>query len=269
MKLLSFFVALTAAAALAGCASSGQPHMDRVQRAMARSSGEDTGTSTAQAPPAGNGTAQATQAAPPAEPPKPEEGEAAVMGRVLVTENINRLTMPVPDTSGYIYIRDTASDRTYEVRCSAAGDFGAYLPPGRYSLAEVEMDGYYFATDITITVPSGRKAVYAGTLKFDGTPSGVVPGSGDTKFVYTVVDEFKDFVAEAKKTRPDVEELIAKSMFTPKGGLATGSYPDRVNRAKDVQRYLQGRGDALEEVATGVVYVIPYILNPLWVFGVH
>ena len=277
MKSLRYLLALAAVIALAGCATStrevgtvsgpeasGPAHMDHIQRAKAESSlGEKPSDEKAATAP-GEAPASST----PAEPPSPEEGEAAVLGRIQVIEYINKTPMPAPDSSGYAYLSSAGGDETYEVRCNKSGDFGVYLRPGQYSLVAVHMDGYRFVTDITLSVPEGRKAVYAGTLVLDGTPTGFVPDSDDTKFVYSVKDDFKDFMAEARKTRPGVDELIAKSMFTPSGGIATGSYPNRLHRSKDVKNYLEGRGNALEEVATGVIIVIPYVLDPLWLFAV-
>ena len=70
-------------------------------------------------------------------PPAPE-GQAAVFGRVVLLNTINRISMPVDDLDASIYLYDDNAKKTYKICTIASGDFGVYLPPGTYRAVTIE-----------------------------------------------------------------------------------------------------------------------------------
>jgi hypothetical protein len=48
----------------------------------------------------------------------------------------------------------------------------------------------------------------------------------------------------------------------------TGHNPARVFRAKDMERDLHARTEAVEEVVGGVIISLSYIINPVWIFTI-
>ena len=200
--------------------------------------------------------------------PTPNPNEAAVFGKVTLTETINDRAMPVKDQDATLYMSVEGKSMTMKISCSDAGEFGVYLPPGSYRVTRVVAGDFKFTTDFVLYVPADQKAVYAGRLILDSVPNGVDPDSSKTTFAYSVKDEQKDYEARIRKALPDVDVAFYKSLFTPRGGIMTGHNQDRVFRAKDLGKNLKARSDAIEEVVGGVIISLSYIINPVWIFTV-
>lgn len=197
--------------------------------------------------------------------PRPEAGEVAVFGGISLVEEIH-VFLPNEEQDGNIYLQPEASDRKIRISCSDAGRFGVYLKPGSYKVELVRVDGYTFRPDILLIVPAGYKAVYAGIIELDGTPTGIDPETGDTVFVYSILDESKEFVDMLRKEAPGSESQVYKSLFRSHGALSTGCYPTKVFRADDLKNDLRARTGAVEEVVEGVVTALTYVINPVWLF---
>jgi hypothetical protein len=213
------------------------------------------------------------------EAPNPAEGESAVFGKVTLLESVDKILMPTNDTDGDLYFVKADVKRVYKVRCSASGAFGVYLPAGDYKLAKITFSGYKFLLDLALTVPADQKAVYVGELVLDATPTGVLPGTDDllivsrakrshgavdTRFVYTVKDSQKDFEADVKKAVPDTDIKLAKDILAPRGGIATGYYPNKVYRSKDKLDTLIERTDAVVELVGYVCNYLNYYIQPIF-----
>ena len=198
-------------------------------------------------------------------PPAPAQGEAALFGKVQLLERVNKVYLPVDDHDGALYLHKAGTDKTYRIAVSDSGDFGVYLPSGDYEMLSVSLNGYDFRPGLKLTIPEGQPAAYAGTLVLDGTPTGALPGS-ETSFVFTVRDEYRQFVTAVRKAAPTADVKVARSLLSPAGGVAPGSYPDKVHRAKDVKSNLSARTDAVEEVVGGILIALPYYINPVWLF---
>ena len=198
--------------------------------------------------------------------PEPSANEAAVFGKVTLTETVNKMPMPIEDQAATLYMSVEGKDMTLKISCSDSGEFGVYLPPGSYRIVRVVVGDYNFTTDFALNVPADKKAVYAGTLVLDGEPTGVDTLTGKSNFAYSVLDEQKDYEARIKKALPGVNVAFYKSLLTPRGGLVTSHNPSRVFRAKDVENELGAHTGAVEEVAGGVIMSISYIINPVWLF---
>lgn len=170
-------------------------------------------------------------------PPAPA-GQAAVFGRVVLLNTVNRVSMPADNMEASIYLRDDIANKTYKICTVASGDFGIYLPPGTYRAVVIKTQGYKFDTDLNVAVPDGQKAVYTGTIILDGAPDGVIPGTvnsaivhstkrlflgtADTSFVYQVKDDQHEFEARLKKAAPTADVKFTKALF----GRRVGSPPD-------------------------------------------
>jgi len=215
-------------------------------------------------------------------PPAPE-GQAAVFGRVVLLNTINRVSMPADDLDASIYLYDDNAKKTYKICTIASGDFGVYLPPGTYRAVTIKTQGFKFVSDLKVTVPDDQKAVYAGTIILDGEPDGVIPGTvnssivhaskrlflgtADTRFVYQVKDEQKEFEARLKRAAPTADVKFTKALFWPKGGVAAGYYPDKVNREQDLAERLKASSSVIEDTVGGAIIALPYLLNPLDFIG--
>lgn len=198
-------------------------------------------------------------------PPSHVKGEVAVFGKVRLVEFISRTPMPSPEQDGSVYLTRTDGGETYKAKCLESGEFGAYLPAGRYAVTKVKIAGFTFGPDdLTLTVPEGHDAAYVGTTVFDGTPSGPLPG-GRTRFVMTVKDEYPEFAAGLRKAGVS-EARMVKSLLQPGSAFASGDYPNKVFRAKDVEDGLMARTGAVEEVVKGGIIALTYVLNPVWIF---
>ena len=165
-------------------------------------------------------------------PPAPE-GQAAVFGRVVLLNTINRISMPVDNMEAFIYLHDDNAKKTYKICTIASGDFGVYLPPGTYRAVTIKTQGFKFVSDLKVTVPDGQKAVYTGTIILDGEPAGVIPGTvnsafvhsakrfflgtADTRFVYQVKDDQTEFEARLQKAAPTADVKFTKALFGPEG----------------------------------------------------
>lgn len=219
------------------------------------------------------------------EVPNPAEGESAVFGKVTLLETVNDLLMPANDAAGDVYVVEADVKRMYKIRCSAAGEFGVYLPAGDYKLVRISLPGYNFQTDLSLSVPADQKAVYVGDIVLDGTPTGVLPGTDglllvskakrffsdapDTRFVYSVKDHQKDFEASVRAAIPDADIKLAKSILTPRGGLATGYYPNKVYRSKDKLDTIAERGEETGEFIGYVCSYLDYYLLPFFFQAEH
>jgi hypothetical protein len=219
------------------------------------------------------------------EAPNPAEGEAAVFGKVTLLELVNKVLMPANEEDGDVYLVNADAKRVYTVRCADSGEFGVYLPAGDYKLVKITFSGYKFVMDLSLTVPADQKAVYIGDLVIDATPTGVLPGtddlavvskakryfheSVDTRFVYTVKDQQKDFEAKIKKAVPDADIKMAKVILAPRGGLITGYYPNKVYRSKDKFDALVERTEAVEEFVGYVCNYLDYYIQPLFFLSEH
>jgi hypothetical protein len=216
-------------------------------------------------------------------PPAPE-GQAAVFGRVVLLNTVNKISMPADDMEGSVYLRDDEAKKTYEICTAASGDFGVYLPPGTYRAVRIKTQGYKFDTDLDVTVPDGQRAVYTGTIVLDGEPDGVIPGTvsgsiahsakkfflgtADTRFIYQVKDDQAEFEAKLKRAAPSAEVKFTKALFEPAGGVAAGYYPDKLNPAKDFEETVKAGDKALETLAGSGIITLPYLLNPLILVGI-
>jgi hypothetical protein len=215
-------------------------------------------------------------------PPAPA-GQAAVFGRVVLLNTLNRISMPADDMEGSVYLRDDVAKKTYKICTVASGDFGVYLPPGTYRAVVIKTQGFKFVSDLTVTVPNDVRAVYTGTIILDGEPDGVIPGTvdssivhaakrlflgtSDTRFVYQVKDDQKEFEARLKKAAPTADVEFTKALFGPSGGVAAGYYPDKLNREQDVAERLKASSSVIEDTVGGTVIALPYFLNPLVFIG--
>ncbi|MBI5694522.1 MAG: hypothetical protein HZC51_02125 [Nitrospirae bacterium] len=196
--------------------------------------------------------------------PEHADGEVAVFGKIRLIEFVARAPMPSPEQDASVYIIKTDTGNTYKLRCLDTGEFGAYLPAGEYHVARVAVSGYTLAPEeLTLFVPDGHDASYAGSVVLDGTPSGVTNGDM-TRFVLTVKDEYRDFASGLRRSNVS-EARVVKSLFRPGSAFANGDYPTKVMRAKDVENDLRARAGAVEEVVKGVFIAIPYVLNPVWI----
>ena len=198
--------------------------------------------------------------------PQPKPNEAAVFGKVTLTETINDRAMPAKDQDATLYMSEEGKNITMKIYCSDAGEFGVYLPTGSYRVTKIAAGSFSFTTDFVLDVPADQKAVYAGTLVLDGYPNGIDTDTGESTFAYSVKDEQRDYEARIRKALPEVDVAFYKSLFTPRGGIMAGQNPSRVHRAKDVEMDLRARTDAVDEVAGGVIMTLSYILNPVWLF---
>ncbi len=198
--------------------------------------------------------------------PKPEPGEVAVFGGTRLVEEIG-VFLPNQEQDGHVYLRPDAEDDTLiKISCSDSGAFGVYLSPGGYKVEKVTVDGYTFRPEISLAVPKGYKAIYTGVIELDGTPSGVDRETGDTVFVYSILDESGRFVDELRRKAPGSERDVYKSLFRADGSLSTGNYPTKVFRADDLKNDLGARSDAVEEVVKGGIVALTYCINPVWLF---
>ncbi|MGA2192861.1 MAG: hypothetical protein ABSG42_05720 [Nitrospirota bacterium] len=205
--------------------------------------------------------------------PQPGPGESAVFGKIELINFVNQIAMPEEDQNGVLYLRKEGSKTLYKINCSPYGSFGVYLPGGEYRLAEVKVGHYTFDPDLALSVPAEQRAAYTGTVVFDGTPTGIIPGNKgifgsklDTKFVFSVKDEQKDLESEVKRDAPDAAVKFYKSLFTPAGGIAAGHYPNKISNPDEVGKDLRARSDAVEEWVGGVVIALPYVINPGLIF---
>jgi len=202
--------------------------------------------------------------------PRPNAGESAVFGKVVLLENFLNRYLPAKDQAASIYINPTDKPgELTKISCSDKGEFGIYLAGGFYRVTKVAVGGFVFETDLTLIVPADQPAVYVGTLVFDGTPDGVEQGTGKSKFAFVVRDDQKDLESSVRKELPGVDAKFYRSIMKPADGMITGKYPSKVFRVSDVQRDLEARKATVEVVVGGVVTVIPYIINPVWIFTVH
>jgi hypothetical protein len=215
-------------------------------------------------------------------PPAPE-GQAAVFGRVVLLNTVNKVSMPVDDMEGTVYLRDDEAKKTYKICTAASGDFGVYLPPGTYRAVTIKTQGYKFDTDLDVAVPDGKRAVYTGTIILDGEPDGVIPGTvnssiahstqrfflgkADTRFIYQVKDDQAEFEAKLKRAAPAADVKFTKALFGPASGVAAGYYPDKVNRMQDMEERLKASSSVIEDTVGGTVIALPYLLNPLAFIG--
>ncbi|HEY3346571.1 MAG TPA: hypothetical protein VGK71_03000 [Nitrospirota bacterium] len=200
------------------------------------------------------------------------DGRPAVFGKISLIENINGRYLPVQEQDAWIYLRTRDASgklQTKKISCASDGSFGVYLSPGTYDLALIAHNGYRFVTNMKLTVPANTEAIYAGTVVLDGSPGGTVVGKDYTNFAYTVRDDQKEFVQTVKAAAPDANVRIDKYLIAPRGGIATGEYPRKVFRAKDVNSNLAARSDAAEDAVSGAVETLSYIINPIWIFGIH
>lgn len=197
--------------------------------------------------------------------PARAEGEVAVFGSVRLIEFVARAPMASPDQDASVYlVRLDPTSTSYKVKCSDTGEFGAYLPEGSYDVSKISVAGFTFEPDdLTLVVPGGHDAAYVGTVVMDGTPSGVTAGNS-TRFVMTVKDEYREFATGLRKAGIS-EAQVVKSLLRPGSAFASGGYPTKVMRAKDVENELAARTGAVEEVAKGVLISIPYVLSPVWI----
>jgi hypothetical protein len=216
-------------------------------------------------------------------PPAPE-GQAAVFGRVVLLNTVNKIPMPADDMEGSVYLSDEDAKKTYKICTAASGDFGVYLPPGTYRAVAIKTQGYRFDTDLDVSVPDGKRAVYTGTIVLDGEPDGVIPGTvngsvvysakkfllgtDDTRFVYQVKDDQAEFEAKLKRAAPSADVKFTKALFGPAGGVATGYYPNKLNSEKDFLETIKAADKALEQVAGTGIITLPYLLNPLILVGI-
>jgi len=200
--------------------------------------------------------------------PTPAQGDMAVFGKVRLMEKV-LVRMPVEKNDASVYLRNKDTKVTYKISCSNAGEFGVYLPVGSYIVRGVKVGGYTFKPEsLSLDLPLGHVAVYTGAIVFDGTPTGVDPDTGDTRFIYSVKDEYKDFVSGVRKARPDADTLISKMIFKPVGAIALGGYPKNVFRAKDIENDLDARSKAIEEAADGGFISLLYFINPLTLLSI-
>jgi len=200
--------------------------------------------------------------------PEPKPNEVAVFGKVTLTETVNDRTMPAEYQDATLYMSEEGKSITMKIPCSDAGEFGVYLPAGSYRVTMVTAGDFNFITDFVLNVPADQKAVYAGTLILDGYPTGVDEETGNSLFAFSVRDEQKDYEARIRKALPGVDVAFYKSLFSPRGGIMTGQYPERVHRAKDVEMDLRARTEVIEEVTGGVIMSLSYIINPVWIFSI-
>jgi len=202
------------------------------------------------------------------ETPQPKPGEVAVFGGIRLVEEIG-VFLPNEDLDGYMTLVSDTDGMTYRISCFDDGGFGVYLPPGGYKVEDANVGGYTFRPYVHLDVPDGYKAIYAGVIELDGTPAGVDPATGDTIFVYSVLDESTPFANSLRKEAPGAELDVYKSLFVPDGSLATGKYPTKVFRAADVKNGLQARSAAVEEAVGGGIISLFYCINPVWLLTMH
>jgi hypothetical protein len=215
-------------------------------------------------------------------PPAPQ-GQAAVFGRVVLLNTVNKVSMPADDLEASVYLRDDDAKKTYKICTIASGDFGVYLPPGAYRAVKIETQGYKFVTDLNVAVPDGQRAVYTGTIILDGEPDGVIPGTvnsaivhsakrlflgkADTRFIYQVKDDQAEFEAGLKRAAPAADVKFTKALFEPAGGVAAGYYPDKLNRMQGMEETLKASSSVIEDTVGGTIIALPYFLNPLAFIG--
>jgi hypothetical protein len=200
--------------------------------------------------------------------PQPAPDESAVFGKVMLTETINGRTMYAVEQAAVLTLNPSGGNTTIQVSCSDVGEFGVYLPSGSYRLTKVASGDYNFFTDITLSVPAEQKAVYVGTIVLDSVPNGVEWGTENSTFAYSVRDEQASYEELVRKSLPEVDAKFYKSLLEPSGGIMTGHNPSRVFRAKDMERDLLARTDAVHEVVGGAIISLSYIINPVWLFTI-
>jgi len=196
---------------------------------------------------------------------KPAKDEVAVFGRISLVEKVNGLPMPVLKQDGYLYLKKGGLDKNIKITCLKSGRFGVYLPAGSYRVRMVKVNGFTFFPDIAFDVPASEAAVYTGTIMLDGAPSGVESGTGKSLFIYTIQDEYAGFMTEVRRSSPGQDIRIARAIFRPEGTVATGSYPAKVARAKDLERGFSARTKEAEEAIEGSLIVLTYFINPIWI----
>lgn len=198
--------------------------------------------------------------------PAQKPGESAVFGRVSLIREVDGIYLPDNEINGAVYLKQEGADKLFRITCSRAGEFGVYLPGATYQVIRVEANGYDVRAEMSLTVPPDQKAVYAGSIILDGTPSGIAPGGKGTLFAYTVKDEQKDYEASIRKQAPDADVKFYKSLFAPAGGEMAGPYPRTVFNSKTIERDFKAGSDAIEEVAYGSFVALTYMINPLVIF---
>lgn len=200
--------------------------------------------------------------------PEPKKGEVAVLGSVRLIEFIVKVPLPTDEQDSAMYLKTVGGDKKYKVKCSGAGNFGVYLPVGSYKVYKINVAGYTFAPDsLTLEVPKDNKASYAGAIVLDGTPTGVDSDTDRTIFVYSVKDEYKEFLAAVKDAVTDKDVKVARSLFKAADSRAVGSYPNKVLRAEDVRDKLEAGSKDVEEAVGGMFISLPYIISPVWIFS--
>jgi hypothetical protein len=200
--------------------------------------------------------------------PEPKKGEVAVLGSVRLIEFVVKVPLPTDEQDSAMYLRTAGGDKKYKVKCSGAGDFGVYLPVGSYKVYKINVAGYTFAPDsLTLDVPKDNKAAYAGAIVLDGSPTGVDADTDRTIFVYSVKDEYKEFLAAVKDAVTDKDVKVARSLFKAGDSRAVGSYPNKVLRAEDVRDKLEAGSKDVEEAVGGVLISLPYIISPVWILS--
>lgn len=193
-------------------------------------------------------------------PAMTQAGEVAVFGKVRLVENI-LIFMPTGEQDATLYLKQTGSKYTIKVNCEDDGSFGVYLAPGAYSVSRVDVGGYEFAPAVSLGVPKTHNPLYAGVIEFDGTPTGVTPGTEESLFVYNILDESAEFAKMADIKAPGTAKLLRKSMFVARLSLATGEYPAKVARSEDIKSKLAAKTAVVEEVVDGALATFT---NPLW-----
>jgi len=224
------------------------------------------------------------------------EGQAAVFGRAYVVEDILGFH-PIESQTATVYIRDESDGTVFKFDTNDNGDFGLYLNPGRYRLLMAQYPEYRFIPNVWFTVPKDTDLLYIGAIVFDDTPTGIVRESelgewlvmagaregkvsqadldyqvdrkdlADTKFIYSVKDESKDFLFTVRTTSPGLEKSVKVKLMESEGAVAIGKYDDKVLRAKDITAKLEAESNAFEEIFGGIITVLPYAANPIWLLS--
>jgi len=225
--------------------------------------------------------------------PQRGEGQVAVFGRAYVVEDIQGFHQ-IASQEASVYIKDESDGEVFKFSTNDNGDFGLYLNPGRYRVLMAQYDEYRFIPNVWFTVPKGDDLLYIGAIEFDGTPTGIVRQSqlgewlvlsdtrndkpnesaldyqvdkedlADTKFIYSIKDESEEFLFNVKIASPGLEDSVDVKLMESVGAVAVGKYDEKVLRTKDISRRLEADSAALEEIFGGVITVIPYAANPLW-----
>lgn len=191
---------------------------------------------------------------------QPASGEVAVFGKVSLIEEID-IRMPTGKQNATVYMKDIYKPVTIRVSCDETGAFSVYLPPGSYSVSLIRVGGYTFEPDLRLGVPAINQPIYAGLIELDGNPTGVETGTGKSIFVYSVMDESREFAKELERKAPGSAKMLVKSLFKPGRSIATGDYPTKVRRTQDIENELAARTTVLEEIISGTIVTFT---NPLW-----